>query len=400
MSDATISWVIGELKRIPSISVVLAPAGAADVILSVAEGPRRALHVVNIRKISRTALSSLLDAADMQRERPDGSVTLYLTPALTEEFRRRLAFHRYSWIEADGATIHLDVPPYFIHVNDRGGDYRPDRLPSDERRESNAPERPSRLTGRTAVGAEALIHWWHIERTYPGTLPPLTQKALVAVSGIAGPLAWRLLHRLEGMQVLTAERATVRTHRWRIRHIEPLVRAWANEEREPTRSATAYVYARHSGELLSKLARLTPHALTWALGGMSAANCYAPTLTADPMPVVWVPAHERFDDIAKAMGGDIVDSGANVIFKQTAKDSWATFAIVDGAPTHADGTAEIAPWVQAFRRHAASWMPARANSGVRLVSAPRALAETLREGVGRSEELVDMLKMRMGLSDE
>jgi hypothetical protein len=96
---------------------------------------------------------------------------------------------------------------------------------------------------------------------------------------------------------------------------------WAEEERvEPEQQAMVYLWMRSPRELPIKLRAIPNLKARWAVGGVTAANLYAPTLTADPIPDVWVSSDVPFEKVADVLRGEIVPTGANLRLMQTGGD--------------------------------------------------------------------------------
>ena len=126
--------------------------------------------------------------------------------------------------------------------------------------------------------------------------------------------------------------------------------------------------------LFKKFALLDEVSEHWALGGAAAANVYAPTLTVIPEPTVWFDARVPAERVARAIGGEIVDKGANLWLWQSEQDVALT--------------------------HATLWKPlgtvAMESGELRIVTRARAYIEALKEG-GRSAEIAQSLREKNSL---
>ena len=188
-------------------------------------------------------------------------------------------------------------------------------------------------------------------------------------AGISPALVSRLLRRLTELKILETQGAGPRRW-WSLLDPGALLDLWSNEERDkPAQTTGLYVWSRSAAALYERLPELGSAGMNWALAGAAAANLWAPTLTIDPDPAVWVPSSIPAVQAAKALGGDIVEKGANLHFWQSQGDIGL--------------------------RHARDWSGVTADSprlpGLRLVSRPRAYLEALR-GNGRSAEVAQKLR--------
>src|ERR1700691_6138620 len=73
----------------------------------------------------------------------------------------------------------------------------------------------------------------------------------------------------------------------------PYSRAKRGPRRSPQRITNLYVWSSSPQDLLRKLPELDRLDCRWAVGAAAAANLYAPTLSSDPDPAVWVDARQR-----------------------------------------------------------------------------------------------------------
>jgi hypothetical protein len=151
-----------------------------------------------------------------------------------------------------------------------------------------------------------------------------------------------------------------------------LLDLWAAEEEPPPPPAGLYVWTRSPKDILQKLALLDEVSEHWALGGAAAANVYAPTLTVIPEPTVWFDARVPAEEIARALGGEIVDQGANLHLCQSEQGLALTHATLWKPPEAAAGEAD----------------------GLRIVTRARAYIEALKEG-RRSAEIAQNLREKI-----
>jgi hypothetical protein len=79
-----------------------------------------------------------------------------------------------------------------------------------------------------------------------------------------------------------------------------------------------YAWSRSPQELLKNFPKLSQLNGRWALAGTAAANLYAPTLTTFPDPSIWAESLFSIREAATALGGEVVDKGANLQILQRA----------------------------------------------------------------------------------
>lgn len=408
------AWIAHRLGQIPTAKVQLTTSVGNDISLQFGDGPVLRVRVISLTKVGTLTVSRLVKAGLPRVS--DGQACIYATPTLRAALRDQMAAKRLSWVESGGDAVHLDLAPYYIHeVTADHGAAVARAEPEAERSLRWGTARPTRLVGRSGVCAEAIILWWLVERRRPDLLPPLTQTTLAQASGVTGPMAGHVLHRLEATGSLIPERVGKRTKSWRIDDIEKVLLTWADEDHEPTRATRAYVYARHTKELLLKLRNLDETQTHWALGGVAAANRYAPTLTADPTPTVCIPDHGNPADAAKAIGGEIVTEGANLVFWQSPRDSWRTFStdrydsFSHGHDAH-NTNVSLGSDVTRHTEQPARWLrdlihevlpdlvDTRDMIPLSMTSPARALQQALQDGSGRSAEVALALSERLGIT--
>ncbi len=161
--------------------------------------------------------------------------------------------------------------------------------------------------------------------------------------------------------------------------------------------------------MLQHLTRLDAAAIPWAVGGVRAADLYAPTLTAPPSLTLWAPNDMPASAVAGALKGEVVREGATLTLRQTPRDPWARHRVrlhqgrlVPVVRTPAP--AGPAPSVDAFdedpddvlARALRPWA-AEPIEGLTLVSRPRAFVEALADGRGRSAEVAEALRTTLAV---
>jgi hypothetical protein len=165
----------------------------------------------------------------------------------------------------------------------------------------------------------------------------------------------RLFSRLTELGVLEAHgRAPHKT--WLLSDPGALLDLWAAEERTTPEEVTGLsVWSRTPDELLDRLISLDTQ-FPYALGGAAAANVHAPTLTVTPQPDVWIRADIPAAELAKQLGGEIVESGANVRVLQSARDVALRLAqTLPSKHSHGGGLSIVSPY--------RAYVEARATAG-------------------------------------
>jgi hypothetical protein len=152
-----------------------------------------------------------------------------------------------------------------------------------------------------------------------------------------------------------------------------LLDLWATEEQSGVPSTGVYVWSRSPQELLKKIPQLNELNGRWALAGTAAANLYAPTLTTSPDPIIWIESRFSSRQAATALGGEIVDKGANLQILQSKNDL--------------------------VFENASLWVPTNAvadlaTQNLRIISRPRAYIETI-NAAGRGPEVGQNLRQRI-----
>lgn len=226
-----------------------------------------------------------------------------------------------------------------------------------------APSDRARLRQRSGLIAEVLLLAPQQERIQAGKL--------IRQTGLSAGLVSRLLHRLASLKLLEINGAGPNRY-WQFVDRGGLLDLWAAEGEPPPPPTGLYVWTRSPKELIEKLALLDGVSEHWALGGAAAANVYAPTLTIIPEPTVWFDARVPAERVARAIGGEIVDHGANLWLWQSEQGLALTHATLWKPP----GTAAV-------------------ESGeLRIVTRARAYIEALKEG-GRSAEIAQNLREKI-----
>jgi hypothetical protein len=354
-------------------------------------GGRITLHSPGTRPVVyRTISASGISGTEATRrakelsKRVGPTHTLLAVRSLPSAIRDELAEAGVSWAEQLTGHLHLQAAPLFIHVEGRG-------QPAESPAPTEAGARPTRLVGLSGRCAETLV----LLATAPGGLErDITTTRLAALAEVTQPQATYVLHRLEREKVLTPTRSGGRTKSWAVVDAAGLLDLWGAEDTAPVEETQIYVWS---------LARLNDAVEAWALGGAAAANLYAPTLTTYPVATIWIPNATPVETVASALGGQVVADGGSVTIRQTAKDPWALHRL--SLPTK--GTVDLSADADANESarlretlHGKQSRPPAADlwGGISLVSRPRAIIETLRDGRGRYEEIAVALRNSLALT--
>jgi hypothetical protein len=228
------------------------------------------------------------------------------TDRLTPASRSILRSAGISWLEEQTAVSHVVAPGIVIDIDPRSppATGAPDRM-------SAGPGRPARLRRRTGVCVETML------LRYRG--PHFRAKDLARDAGLSPALVSRVLTRLANEGIVEEMGTGPRWKTWRLSNPGALLDLWGQEEGRPEVITRVYAYAPSYHDLYPHIAELG-YLTNYAVGGVAAANLWAPLLTADPPPDIWIPAAAPAEDIARALGGTIVDSGENIHLWQTSGD--------------------------------------------------------------------------------
>jgi hypothetical protein len=284
------------------------------------------------------------------------SYLMLATDRLTPASRSILRAAGISWLEEQTAVSHVVAPGIVIDIDPHspptaGG---PDRT-------SSGRSRPARLRRRTGVCAETML------LKYRG--PHFRAKDLAHDAGLSPALVSRVLIRLANEGIVEEMGNGPRWKTWRLSNPGALLDRWAEEEVRPEVITRVYAHAPSYHDLYARITKLG-YLTNYAVGGVGAANLWAPLLTTDPRPDVWIPAAAAAEDIARELGGTVVESGENIHLWQTSSDP----ALVHRTVVAGDDLSQQ----------------------VRCVNWPRAYVEA-RRARGRGGEVADHLRARSPL---
>jgi hypothetical protein len=236
-----------------------------------------------------------LQAVQQQRKSPVLLVVRELSPQRREELRSR----HLSWIEYGTGVVHVRAPGLAIDMPE-------DPSASVE----EAVEVPS-LAGKAGIVVEALL-----ELTRGREF--VAQPEVAKLSGSTQAWVSKIFRSLVNTGALEVHGAGPRKE-WRP-HTAELLDLWIRDRGPAPQSMGMYVWARSHNHLLGRLRQLDRAGVNYAIGGVTAGDLHEPTLSSPPAPSVWIPAATPPTHIAKALDGELVDTGANLVVWQTPGD--------------------------------------------------------------------------------
>ncbi|HKA94329.1 MAG TPA: hypothetical protein VKE97_11015 [Acidimicrobiia bacterium] len=300
------------LRDVPGVAVEAAGAGRGDAEHTVVRfGPASEPVALAVRRQANAAT-----AWQLVREAQAAPATnlLVVAAATTAEAREILERHGVAVVDGLG-NAHVELPGLVLHTEGRR-----------RQRERPAPRAQARLAGKAGVAAQALL----LDPARDWKVQDLAGEAHVSLG-----LAHRVLARLEREGLVGAEGAGPRRVR-RLADPTALLDLWAEENADRgVRRVRAYRLARDPRELAGAVsASLAAAGVEHAVTGVAAAALVAPFVTAIPVSEVWVDPRASLDEAVTATGGEIVDTGSNLVLVQGNGDEPLAFRRqVEGAWT-------------------------------------------------------------------
>jgi len=343
-------WLSRMLQQVDGLEAHAGPG--LDCISVIVNGGRATVFdVVAIPVLSQEKANELIRTWRNSGPNSTRHQRLIATRHLSSATRDLLREEGISWAEEGTGICRLFAPGLLVDV----------RIEDALHKEAAI---RARLRDRSGLVAEILLLAFLRKEI---RLANLAKQASVSTA-----LASRVLARIAKLKLLDTHGAGPQRF-WRISNAGGLLDLWATEEQGRAQTTGIYVWSRSPQELLKKLPRLNELNGGWALGGMAAANLYAPTLTTFPDPSVWIESRVPVREAASALGGEIADKGSNLQIWQLKNN----LALVN----------------------AALWTPSSvsADLGVpelRIVSRPRAYIETINAS-GRAPEVAQNLRQRI-----
>lgn len=223
-----------------------------------------------------------------------------VVPTLSPMRRAQLQDLALSWIEYLTGFVHIRAPGLAI-----------DLPPNTTELARKTPNTLPSLAGKAGNVVEALVELAS-EREY------VEQPTVAELSGSTQAWTSRVFAGLvrAGALEVTGSGPNKVWHPI----VERLLDLWIEDGGGSPESTAMYVWARTPKELLVNLSALENTRFTYAIGGAAAADLHEPTLTSPPTPSVWIPSAVPPHQAAQALGGDLVESGGNLIALQAAGD--------------------------------------------------------------------------------
>lgn len=346
-------WILRYLRQLAPVTVRATTRDEGyDLAISVEDGREHHFDIKNMLSLSHEKARGLLG---MWRPRTSRIRLLLAVPELAAPTREFLREERISWIERDTGVCFIIAPGLYIDTQVDG-----------TAAHSMSPS-PSRLRDRTGLVAEALLQASSRDAV---RLSLISKKANVSAA-----LVSRVFQRLTALGLLE-EHGAGPNRFWSLVDFGSLLELWTKEERRPDTVTDLYVWSRSTNALYEKLPEIHKLKAHWALAGTAAAYLYAPILTVPPSPIVYLDTAIPAQDLAKVLGGEIVEKGGNIQVWQSRGNS-----ALYQTRTYEAANAAVADL--------------RAGHGhLEIVSKPRAYIETI-NAAGRGPDLAQALREQM-----
>ena len=349
-SPSSLDWILRALQGFQGLRAQAGPSPASVSVF--VNGSDRPIPF-EVRYFPVLSRERAIDLVKESRTRSKRRHRLLLaTRQLSEATRELLRSEGVSWAEQLSNVCRLVAPGLLVEVK-----------AEDVSRRRDSPSVRARLRGRSGLVGEALLLGRRDEKTQLGRL--------AQAAGVSTALASRLLKRLTNLKLLEAHGAGPNRY-WRLVDVGGLLDLWASEEQPPPVPIGVYVWTRSATDLNQKLSLLDQASKHWALSGTAAANVYAPTLTVIPELTVWFDARVPAQRAAHALGGEIVDKGANLYLWQSDQNLALKRASL------------LQPLRETKRR----------GPEILIVSRPRAYVEAIKAG-GRSAEVAQSVREKI-----
>lgn len=348
------NWLPPMLEQVDGVEVRPGPT-LRSISIKVNDGRLTSFEILNIPVLSQEDANEVIRR--LHESNPDSARfhRLIATKHLSSATRQLLRNAGISWVEERTGTCRLLAPGLLVDVR------------IEATRQRNA-EIPARLRGRSGLVAETLLLNFLNKEIRLASLAKQTKVSTALVS--------RILARLSKLELLKTHGGG--PHRfWEISNPGGVLDLWASEEERTVQTTDLYVWSRAPRELLQKIFQLNKLQGRWALSGTAAANLYAPSLTTFPDPTVWIESRVPIRDVARVLGGEIADKGANVQVWQS--------------------TTNLA-FVNARMWASANQLDALQLDSLPIVSPPRAYIETV-NSTGRGPEAAQNLRQRILSTD-
>ncbi len=300
MSGGATGYVLELVRRIPGLEDAVAEG---DLLLLTESGP---VVRVEFRQRVRTpeAWSAIRGEDELAGSSPPPPLLLVAEDS-TEDARRLLDANGIGIVDARGCA-QISFPGFVVHVERRGGNGQ---------RGTGASER--RLAGRAAVAAQALL----LEPEREWTVAALAREADVSTT-----LAHYVLARLEKEGIAQSRGSGPRKVRV-LSNPSALLDLWAEEAHDRgVRGLSCYRFATTPRALTEDVSQTLADAdVDHAVTGAAAADLLAPLLSAVPVVSLWVGARHQLGKVARLLGTEPVERGANLLLRQARDDSPLAF---------------------------------------------------------------------------
>lgn len=304
------AWALSAIRAQPGFDAATRPDAEITI-----EGRHRPIVLETKRRVDAANAHAIVALA---RRTPKGRDFILVAERTSEGARQILEAKGVAYLDGLGnASIRL--PGVFV----RTGSFSAAAVIVDRE-----PVK-ARLAGKAGLIAQVLL----LDRDRVWRVADIAAQA-----GVSTGLAHRVLARLEGATILTADGTGPRKVR-RITNPGALLDLWVEEEKEQgARRTVAFVLARpgtRTAAILSE--RLAGAGITHAITGIAAAAILAPALTSVPVTQVRVTADIPASDALHALEARQTDEGSNLVIVQGADDAELRFRReVDGIWLAAD----------------------------------------------------------------
>ena len=343
-------WLHRALDQVTGLTI--SPNTDDTLLIAISGGRQHTFEVLSMPTLSQEK------AAEFVRNRQKISTQKQKAPLiavrqLSASTRQLLRKEGISWVEEETGVCFLVGPGLLIDTKIRDGA---------ERQASGSGQ--AKLRGRSGLVVESVLSFFRHER--------LLVKTLASRAKVSPGTVSRVLARLSRLNLLEVFETGPNRY-WQVKDAGALLDLWAGEEKRPERITNLYVWSRSPHELLEKLSDLNRLKGEWALGGVAAANIYAPTLTTEVNPAIWLDARMPAQEVAAIVGGEIVEKGANLQVWQSADN---------------------VPLLLASDSARANWPLPKTTPDLRIVTPSRAYIETI-NSAGRAPEAAQNLRERI-----
>jgi hypothetical protein len=340
------TWVMRFLRQLGSVTAT--PLKDDCVALWVAQGKKHRFAVKLYPSLSQERAQEVVrDWNGHSLRDPPLLAVRELAPRTRETLKQA----GLSWMESDTGVCHIVAPGILIDTQVK------------EAQPAEKTPFPAKLRDHSGLIAEALLNGCREIRV----------ASMAKLTHVSPALVSRVFKRLTRLQIIE-EQGAGPNRSWSLKEFGALLELWSKEERPVERVTELYVWARSPQALYEKLPALNDLKAQWAVAGQAAAHLYSPILTAPPNPIIRLDAAMPAQDAAKVLGGEVVETGANLQVWQT------------------PGNLALHK-IELLLKPNSTGDPARPGS-LQIISRPRAYVETA-GAPGRAAEVAQSLRERM-----